>query len=592
MDLKNFKMMKDDATAYTLAHPSGKTITVPKKGLKPEAHEMIKKMCSGGTVQKMAEGGPASSMQTMQPSATAPMQKFAGDESDPSASEVQSDDQAPADDSMPTTQGPTVAMNTDTAPTTVGPKGFADLPGSKFFSNLWENRPGNHTVFNRPEDVAARDAKVKADEAAANPTQEAPQDVPAPLVPVTPQAVMPGKASKDVTMAQAYQNEKNANTAYASAIGQEGTAEQKAIDANQQQIAKMPTQQDIVDANRQKNQDLMDAYNSKTLDPNRYMHNLSTTGKVTTALALFLGGMSTPFTHQGNPALTMMTNAINNDIDAQKNDQQKAHTLYSMNRDALGTDMAANLATQNQMYTGLKYKLQSAASQFKGPMAQANAKMLNSQIDQKIAMNNQMLGLHAGLSGQAGDGTEQSFAQNLQNAQVYAPEMAKDAQGKYLPGVGIARVPVTEDDRKELTAYDSISKMATKAQALQDAYGKGGAWSVQNRADAASIQAQLRVSLGDLTGIKRLSPEVMKNYDTIVGQIGSMNLGGVSDKLKDLQQFAQSKKASVLGGLGVTPFKKSAQDQVAIKWAQQNIRSSDPNLAQKAQTILNLHGGK
>ena len=49
---------------------------------------------------------------------------------------------------------------------------------------------------------------------------------------------------------------------------------------------------------------------------------------------------------------------INRDIDAQKNSQERAGNLWKMNRQALGDDLSADLATKNQMLTGVKYKLE------------------------------------------------------------------------------------------------------------------------------------------------------------------------------------------------------------------------------------------
>lgn len=65
MDLTKFKVLSDANDSYHVQSPTGRTFTVLKEKLKPEAHAMIKKMCAGGvagyakggTVQHLDDGG-------------------------------------------------------------------------------------------------------------------------------------------------------------------------------------------------------------------------------------------------------------------------------------------------------------------------------------------------------------------------------------------------------------------------------------------------------------------------------------------------------------------------------------------------------
>lgn len=327
-NLKDFKLLQEDANSYLMTHPNGKQMTIPKKGLSEKAHKMIK-MCSGGMA--MAKGGK--------------VQKFAGTD-DPSDSQVQSDDS--------NSQAPVVNI---------------DLTGQP----PQANQPvGTDTV------LAPGQAGV--------PQYVSPAPPPIPTTPQqgagqTNQPLMP-----DIN--QSLKEEKKAITAGATAEAGLGTAQANDIAEIQGKVDNLPSQNNLIARNETIDNSLMEAYKSKSIDPDRYMHNMDTGSKITAALALFLGGLSTPFTHQGNPALAVMQNAIQRDIESQKADVDKAHTLWSMNRAALGNDLAANTATQNQMYTALKYKLAQAASHFQGPIAQAKAQQLNASIDQQIAQNN------------------------------------------------------------------------------------------------------------------------------------------------------------------------------------------------------------
>ena len=464
MNLNNFRLVKEDANTYHVAHPNGNTLQVSKTGLSEKAHAMIK----GLRAQHFDDGGQEAAVDDSRAPASddAASVPFGMSPSDvPAPQPVVQPTPAPSN-----TGGASGSWDDSSAPQAVQPAAGSDVP-----------------TYSMPDVTVSAKKNAKP---APNP----------------------------------YEQEKAANTAGAKAVQKQGEAESKAIDAVQQKIDAMPTQVDIVNGNKAKNDQLMQAYMDKKVDPNRYMHDLSTGGKIAAGIALFLGGMSTPFTHQGNPALEVINNAIGRDIDAQKNSQDQQMNLWKMNREALGSDLAANLATQNQMYTGLKYKLLQAASQFKGPQAMAQAQAANALIDQKMAMNNQLLGLHAGLAGEAGDGTEQNFAQNLSKANMFAPEMAKEAQAKYVPGVGIARIPLTADDRSALTNYDSVGKTLDKAIDFQENIGGNmGVWTPTHRADAASLKNELNVSLGQLYGLKRLNDREYQNYKDQIDNIGGVN---------------------------------------------------------------------
>ncbi len=326
MNLNNFKLLKEDADSYSLTHPNGKQMSIPKAGLTANAHKLIKSLRGA---QHFDGGG-----------------------------------------QIPGQEGSIAQIDPSDIPYAIG-------------------RTLTNTIF-------PVDSPAPASEQAPQPN--VPTSIPDPAQRVPAQ--QNGQVTQDdpagmnnINMQRAYEREKAANTNIANVVSGEGDAESNYIKDTQAKIDQLPTQQDIINANKQKSDTLMQAYQDKNIDPDHYWHGKSTGSKIAAGIGLFLGGLSQGYIGGSNPAMDVIQTAIGRDIDAQKNDQNKAHTLWSMNRDALGSDLAANLSTQNQMYTGLKYKLQQAASQFKGPMAMANAQMANAQIDQKIAQNNFRLGL-------------------------------------------------------------------------------------------------------------------------------------------------------------------------------------------------------
>ncbi len=284
-------------------------------------------------------------------------QRYAGNESNPSASEVENLTDA---DSTPLPDASIDDTNADQGPS--APQLVADATPTQPPSGFDGSPEANPNV------------PVPADTTAAAPEQSDYQKAGVPDI------------------EGALQEEKSANTAMANAESNAAQLTTKALSDFNQAEAALPTSNDIVNQFKAKDDALQAAYQSKTIDPNRFYNNLSTGQKVTAGIALALGGFA-GLAHQGNPVLGMMDNAIQRDIMAQKAAQDQQMNLWTMNRQALGNDLAANLQTENQLLQGVKYQVGEATSKAAGPIAQAQALQLNAPIDQRIAENRFKLSL-------------------------------------------------------------------------------------------------------------------------------------------------------------------------------------------------------
>lgn len=355
--------------------------------------------------------------------------------------------------------------------------------------------------------------------------------------------------------------------AYADAISGQGAAEVAAQKAGQDQIAQLPTIQSLVDKREaMDNQYKIDIANAK-LDPNRVWNNKSVPAKIFAGLGMLLSGAGSGLTGQENLAAKSIQQEIERDIDAQKNDQSNIMNAWKMNREALGSDMAANLATRNQAYIGVSHQLDQAASQFKGPIAQAQYQKTKGMIDQELAVNRWKMSMLQGptqeTAGGAGAGTESAMQNHLNGLQLAFPEYYKDAQSKYVPSVGMASVPVTPDDKTELTNYDNLSRQLKGALDFQNQVGLTGAWTPQTKAQANTIKQNLVLSMNQLNNSKRPpSPEVMKLYNEAVGGIGNVNLGGTKQEIQDLQEQVQGRKENLMNHLGVKPFSDAGSSNI------------------------------
>lgn len=262
---------------------------------------------------------------------------------------------------------------------------------------------------------------------------------------------------KDKDVKQSLEEQKQANVDVASAKSAESSAASKAIDANQKQIEAMPSQQQLFDQYQAKGEALEKAYRDKQIDPQRFYNNMSTSSRVGAAIGMLISGFGSGVSGQPNMALEMMKRNVDQDIEAQRIDKEGAKNLWQMNKETMGSALAADAATKNQMYLGVKYKIEQAALQSGTPMALAQAKLANSQIDQQIAANNYQLSLiHTGM----GAGADGKFVG--QDPSVLVPQLIKEpgAQAKALEEIKNA-TNVGQNGPKIMDAFDKASKENT-----------------------------------------------------------------------------------------------------------------------------------
>lgn len=304
MDLKDFTLMKEDESSYTVGHPAGKSIRVAKRGLSQRAQEIVSKL---KRTQTAADGLDV-----------APM-----DESDsgPQVEAIPQDQQAPA-------QG--------------GPMTIEPVHGSA------------------PAEMQS---------------QQPVQGPPAPQPGVTP-----GLSNAPL--------QEELNTTQGAALAQQGAANQAAR-IYQQEAAAMQgtkTQNQVFAQYQAQDQKFMGDLVNEKIDPKRYMHNMDTGSKITAAIALMLGGAASK--GGPNPAMQVMNNAIERDIEAQRNAQDVTKTLWGMNRMNMNSDLQANLQTQNQFMAIANAKIAAATAGAQGVQALAAAAPLKAQLEQQMNMNN------------------------------------------------------------------------------------------------------------------------------------------------------------------------------------------------------------
>lgn len=354
------------------------------------------------------------------------------------------------------------------------------------------------------------------------------------------------------------------------------------------------------------------------INPSHYLENMLVGNKIATGIGLLLGGFSGGFNKTGvNPAGEWLAQQINRDVESQKADLNNKLNVYNgylnQYKNAAVADQMTR-ATQMGIYAS---QIREAAAKAGTPMAIANGNVAAAELEQKMipliqnAHLTSQLAAFNGVGGQdagrspssVGDqvpaaGTENQYKVALAAAQRINPDIYKDQQSKYIPGVGVASHPVAQVDSERLSRLNSLIPLIDKAVADQEHFGWTGKnislHPVRDEATAASDYNALQVRLNELTGLNRLNDREYQNYGNQIGNIGSMNVGGPLETLKNLKLQATMDRNSMLSNMGVTPFAGALPPSGLDQRSQQNLNifmQKNPNVPQgKAINVLREKG--
>lgn len=233
------------------------------------------------------------------------------------------------------------------------------------------------------------------------------------------------------------------------------------------------------------------------VDPRRWFNNQSTGQKIMAGIGIFLGGVGGGLTKSGkNPALDIINNAINADIDAQKSELAKLkdvggmkQNVLSMMRDKFGDERQAEAATKAFHLDQTIMKLKEVAAQNKAPELQAQADKAIGQLEvQKHGLVAQFEAASKSKSVMLGGG--QQLPQGVDVEQL-SPEQRE----RYVTGVGLA---TTKEGAKQLMALkastDSSSEMLGELIGMTNKTGKSINTETRTRASALSdmLKGQIR----------------------------------------------------------------------------------------------------
>jgi hypothetical protein len=349
------------------------------------------------------------------------------------------------------------------------------------------------------------------------------------------------------------------------ARGAAAQAEAKSLNnievANQKTLADAQAAMNTLNTSMAKDMnDAVDSVKAGRINPNHYMENMGAVQKVGTAIGLALGGFSSAFTHQGNPAQQWLNEQINRDVTAQQQNLNHKSTIFHAYLEKYQNAHVAQqmtLATQQAITAS---KIRAAGATAGGAQAQANTQILAGQYEQQAVMSkNNALLIHAASAytnpapNAPTSGTEAGLQQVINAARTIGNPIAQQLDARYIPGIGMAAQTATTDDKKAIADAGEMANLAKQALALS--YDKNitvrGSPANQRAAD---LQQQLGFAYARSNELKRFSPELQKRIDAVVMNPGSWNQPQAQQSLKDIQSFAALHVQSIANRLRIVKF--------------------------------------
>lgn len=363
-------------------------------------------------------------------------------------------------------------------------------------------------------------------------------------------------------MDSAYNLQQQGVLAQAKAESDKSLETAKAIESNMAQIDKVNAQTQANEAKRNQDfqqklvdyQTALDDFSSKEVDPDRYYKSLSTGKKVLYGISAFLGGVGGADASE-NPALQMLRQAIDNDINAQKSDIETKRAvvgakqnIMSFMRDKFQDERMAEAAARTAIMDKLSQQTQMVAAKYNSPIVKARAAELVGKIrEQKI---------------------EQRFkfevaAQELLNKQRLGGMTQEDYNKRLVPGVGIALTP--DDAKKAKEAKGAYEGAVSKLKELIKLRSDKGA-EVLDRASVArgkSLAAELITDINTVKSLGALDKGTIEILDKVIpsdpleSNLSTWTLGIASDatsaQMKQaLKQLSTTYKSN-MRSLGLEP---------------------------------------
>jgi hypothetical protein len=316
----------------------------------------------------------------------------------------------------------------------------------------------------------------KSEAPAQQPQQQMSQPAPQPEQPQTPQVPQPDPMDQAIAqgqgmLEQGYQNQLQGLQQEAAVKGQIGEQQAQQIEQNlnAQNTAKAAYQQSF-NQMEQERQAIAQDMAENHIDPEKYWtgdaQGNGGHSKIMAGLGMILAGFNP--TSNPNAAINFLKFQMEQNLKGQEMEMGKKNNLLTNNLHQFGNLKDAADMTRLQQADILHNQMLMAASQAATPAAKAEmlqkAGALQQQfapLRQQFVMRQAMMKLANSTDGNTASNTA-PYEHMLQYMRLMNPEQAKEMEGRLIPGVGVAKIPLPKEARDQIINHTKLE------QALQD----------------------------------------------------------------------------------------------------------------------------
>lgn len=321
----------------------------------------------------------------------------------------------------------------------------------------------------------------------------------------------------------ALQEQKRGQMIEAQAQGQAGsqTAEAAGQAQNSAQQGMAEFQKNYGDLD-QETQNIKNDIANGHINPNEYIENMTTGGKIATGIGLILGGMGAGLTHGPNLAFQYLQNQIDRDVEGQKLELGKKENLLSHNLQAMGNLRAATDLTRMQSMDILSNHLKQIAGTAQSQAAAGMALNTAGLIDGQTAQLKKSLAIQ---KMQLGGGTDPARLVPL----LVPSEHQKQA---------LAEIEAAENTVKMKSAIDTAFEKAAHDNTVM----RTGAGLLRTPPSVLALHQAMQPTFKDLEGTVRQAAmdNTFKNITPAPGDFGS----SINEKRTAKDQYLQSKMSA------------------------------------------------
>lgn len=274
-----------------------------------------------------------------------------------------------------------------------------------------------------------------------------------------------GMDAQSDLLSKGYKNQLVGINQGAAAQGKLGEQQAALMDQNikAQTDAQAAYQQHYNDLEQERQAHMQDIQNGH-IDPEQYWtgdkNGNGSHSRIASAIGMILAGFDPA--GRANSAVDLLKYNMDRNIDAQKTNLSSDQNLLAANLRQFGNLRDATDMTKLMQADIMHNELTSAAAKAQSPMAKAAALQAAGQLQMQYAPLQQQMAMRRAMMNLANNGgTPGSVEHMLQYMRMTNPEQAKEMEARYVPGVGLASVPVPADVRNQMVMKQQFSKAVT-----------------------------------------------------------------------------------------------------------------------------------